>query len=60
LKFKVADFGQYPPGQKEHIANEEQIVYSAVIAIAKGGAVGVPIWASVVGLPNPGHKEHET
>jgi hypothetical protein len=50
--------GQYRQYRKEHIANEEQIMYSAPIAIrqeptALGGAA----------LPypsNPGHKEHGT
>jgi hypothetical protein len=35
----------------EHIANIEQIVYSAVLALPGRGRF-------VAGLPNPGHKEH--
>jgi hypothetical protein len=51
------------PGQgKEHIANREQIMYIVSIAIAsvKGDArVSPRAKGSVVGLSNPGHKEHE-
>jgi hypothetical protein len=43
--------GQYPHPRKEHIANIEQIVYSAVLALPGRGRF-------VAGLPNPGHKEH--
>jgi hypothetical protein len=39
------------PHEKEHIANIEQIVYSAVLALPGRGRF-------VAGLPNPGHKEH--
>ena len=42
--------GQYPTSRKEHIANREQIVYIALLD---------PGRRSVVGLPNPGHKEWE-
>jgi len=43
--------GQYPHPRKEHIANIEQIVYSAVLALPGRGRF-------VAGPPNPGHKEH--
>lgn len=41
---------------KEHIANQEQIMYSAGFAIAKAGTSG---GTCVVSLPNPSHKEHD-
>ena len=42
--------GQHPHPRKEHIANQEQIVY--ICFLAKSTAL-------VVGSPNPGHKEWE-
>src|ERR1700721_2903288 len=45
--------GPVPTPRKEHIANIEQIVYSAVLALPGRGRF-------VAGLPNPGHKEHGT
>jgi hypothetical protein len=47
--------GQYPLDPKEHIANIEQIVYIGAIAIRQGRGQT----RSVVGLPNPRHKEHD-
>ena len=43
-----------PTPLKEHIANEEQIVYSGFIAIRQG-VTG----RRLPRLPNPGHKEHD-
>jgi hypothetical protein len=46
-----SETGQYPHPRKEHIANIEQIVYGADLALPGRGRF-------VAGLPNPGHKEH--
>jgi hypothetical protein len=48
---RLGERGQYPHPRKEHIANREQIVYSAVLALPGRGRF-------VAGLPIPGHKEH--
>lgn len=49
--------GQYPRPPQEHIANGEQIVYSASIAWNQRDRRG-RAGATLPRLPNPGHKEH--
>jgi hypothetical protein len=49
--------GPVPPPAKEHIANEEQIMYIAAVALPH--PLCGPAAAFVAGPQNPGHKEHD-
>src|SRR5262249_32820506 len=50
-----------PKPAKEHIANLEQIVYSAFAGDSRGRRGGLPAWGAIVAGPGkPGHKEHDS